>query len=280
MVLDSIKCYNKYRLEEVLTHPPSPNQCHFLIGENRMTESILPNKIFTCQTCGTDFLNTKGKDRKPKFCSKECYKKQFISYVEDANMRRCRSCLEIKPRTEFFSNHINKNRLRPECKICSAEVSRQYRKDNYETILQKKRQYYFNNRSYSLEKCKEWVKNNPEKRKEIVRRHYHKNIDRFREKVRARRHKRRGNGGSFTPQEWKNLCNMFGNICLDCGENKPLTVDHIIPITLGGTSYIHNIQPLCLSCNSRKSDQAIDYRLKWKEIERHIVNIDMLRSVQ
>jgi 5-methylcytosine-specific restriction endonuclease McrA len=68
------------------------------------------------------------------------------------------------------------------------------------------------------------------------------------------------NGGSFTYEEWISLCARFGNRCLACGEHKKLTVDHVLAVSLGGTSDISNIQPLCHSCNSRKSAKHIDYR--------------------
>jgi 5-methylcytosine-specific restriction endonuclease McrA len=33
-----------------------------------------------------------------------------------------------------------------------------------------------------------------------------------------------------------------------------------VPVALGGSSFIANIQPLCRSCNSSKQDRIIDYR--------------------
>ena len=70
-------------------------------------------------------------------------------------------------------------------------------------------------------------------------------------------------GGSFTPAEWKALCDFYGSKCLACGEVKPLTADHIIPISKGGSSNIKNIQPLCLSCNISKGNRHnTDYRTK------------------
>ena len=43
-----------------------------------------------------------------------------------------------------------------------------------------------------------------------------------------------------------------GEQCLECGKQHNLTIDHIIPIAMGGTNELKNLQPLCKSCNSRK----------------------------
>lgn len=57
-------------------------------------------------------------------------------------------------------------------------------------------------------------------------------------------------------QEWLDKCALLGNVCIYCGEAKPLTVDHKIPLTRGGTNNIENIVPACASCNSRKGTKT------------------------
>lgn len=59
-------------------------------------------------------------------------------------------------------------------------------------------------------------------------------------------------------RQW--VFNRDGNRRLKCGSSKSLTVDHIIPISRGGENKLSNIQTLCRSCNSSKSDRYIDYR--------------------
>lgn len=67
--------------------------------------------------------------------------------------------------------------------------------------------------------------------------------------------------GSFTLEEWERLKKHYGNKCLCCGDTeKKLTMDHVVPIKLGGTNFISNIQPLCGSCNSSKGATIKDYR--------------------
>lgn len=66
--------------------------------------------------------------------------------------------------------------------------------------------------------------------------------------------------GNFTKQEWKELCDQYGNKCLACGQQAKLSPDHVIPISKGGTNDISNIQPLCLKCNLSKHNRIVDYR--------------------
>ena len=63
--------------------------------------------------------------------------------------------------------------------------------------------------------------------------------------------------------EWNEMIDFFNHVCCNCesdvlGGNP--TKDHIIPITLGGTNHISNLQPLCRECNSGNIDM-VDFRL-------------------
>lgn len=66
--------------------------------------------------------------------------------------------------------------------------------------------------------------------------------------------------GTHTVSEWIVLCRKFKFRCACCGKRRPLTKDHIKPISKGGSDDITNLQPLCASCNSSKGAHTIDYR--------------------
>lgn len=61
--------------------------------------------------------------------------------------------------------------------------------------------------------------------------------------------------GPICLDDWRDIKRRYGYRCPACGVPEPdivLTIDHIIPISLGGTNDPQNLQPLCKSCNSRK----------------------------
>lgn len=92
---------------------------------------------------------------------------------------------------------------------------------------------------------------------------YHRNYcKKYPEKIshlKANRYAReKGAIGNHTLKEWQELKQKYNNKCAICGLEKPLTKDHIIPLSKGGTNYISNIQPLCRNCNSKKHNKIIN----------------------
>jgi len=76
----------------------------------------------------------------------------------------------------------------------------------------------------------------------------------------AYRAKQLGIAGRWTAEQFLKLCARYNNRCLCCGKRVLLTSDHVIPFALGGLNVIHNIQPLCNSCNCTKQTDTTDYR--------------------
>jgi hypothetical protein len=82
--------------------------------------------------------------------------------------------------------------------------------------------------------------------------------------------RKKGNGGSYTLEQWNELIKKFDYMCLCCKRKQPeikLTVDHILPISMGGRNSIENLQPLCFSCNARKNAKHIDYISSFYEVK-------------
>lgn len=120
--------------------------------------------------------------------------------------------------------------------------------------------YYSHHKKEIVETQKRCEKSNPAIYKEIKSKWVKNNPDKIYASVERRRTKIAKADGDFSAKEWRDLKSLFGNICLWCGQRKPLTVDHVVPLSKGGTNWISNIQPLCKSCNSKKNNKIIDFR--------------------
>ncbi len=71
-----------------------------------------------------------------------------------------------------------------------------------------------------------------------------------------RRSKIIANGGSFTKEQWRLKLEYFGNRCYLCSKTvteKTAHIEHRIPISKGGKSWVSNLAPSCASCNFKKN---------------------------
>lgn len=140
------------------------------------------------------------------------------------------------------------------------EYAKRYRESNKELVINRHKFWKERNPDKARKATNNWVRLNPEKSKASSANWKKNNKDKVIRLGQIRRFRLLGNGGKYSLDEWVSLCNKFNNKCLCCGSSEKLTVDHIIPLKLGGKNIIENIQPLCKSCNSKKGIKIIDYR--------------------
>ena len=134
-----------------------------------------------------------------------------------------------------------------------AEYKKKWAEENEATVSASKRKHYELHRDEIIARSKKWGEENPEK----VRQAQANN-------GRKRRAAKHASPGSFTAEEFRALCESYGNRCLACGDTEAaLQADHVVPLTRGGSNDIGNIQPLCGSCNRKKFVSVIDYRTGW-----------------
>ena len=228
-------------------------------------------------------IQRKMDNLKKKAVGKQCprcyqYGVEFYKYGEDRKLSvYCKKCTLELQRENYANN--------PEFKKKVVERSREYLANNREKNKIQCIEYYNNHKEEAKEASrkwsrenkekerllkKEWAKNNPERRKAISKKHASTEKGKFSARMgQYRRKLRMKNKGSFTLEEWDQLKQSFYNLCLKCGKSEvevKLFADHVVPISKGGLNIISNIQPLCNSCNIRKSSKIEDYRHRDKRV--------------
>jgi 5-methylcytosine-specific restriction endonuclease McrA len=127
-----------------------------------------------------------------------------------------------------------------------------YRKANKEKIAQRGKAYKQANPDKIRENTRKWHAAHPD----VVPRWRKSNPEAYRAQVQTR-HARIANAeGRHTAADRKALLKQQNGRCGYCRKSikTTWTVDHIQPLSRGGTNWISNIQLLCPSCNYSKQD--------------------------
>jgi len=139
-------------------------------------------------------------------------------------MMMCRTCRVSKPLSEFYDRGDNGRKI-GECKLCLKIRTIQYGKDT---------------------KASRWN---------------------FYDASSARKAARNvGTSATLTAYEWKAVVEYHGYKCYMCTTllttepNQPntITLEHILPLSRGGTSTKENVAPACFLCNCAKRNMSIE----------------------
>lgn len=61
----------------------------------------------------------------------------------------------------------------------------------------------------------------------------------------------------YSSKDYKKLLNRLLGKCGYCHNNEANSIDHIVPLSRGGSNYIGNIMPACGSCNYSKGAKTL-----------------------
>jgi len=215
-----------------------------------------------CAGCGREFYAPPSKiKRGEKCCSVPCrdYVKRSAVYDDARKLKKCSCCGEWKPFDSFRSQRGTKSAktgiaLQSYCVACSLRKSNEWAATNIDAKRRHRAAAYWR----SPEKHREYKRNLPaEKRAEINARHaaWRKaNTEKVYMWNRLRRHKERGAGEMPARHDVLRMLCAQDAACTYCGcvLSGKFHIDHMIPVSRGGSNSIDNLQILCPTCNMRK----------------------------
>lgn len=138
--------------------------------------------------------------------------------------------------------------------MCSMHYQRRWRKENpekhkalwmsfyernVESCRERARKYYYENREICIERVT------------IYRRERYRNDPDFRSKENARRRKYRKHLSDLM-EDYAGMCGICGEDMFGLESDSDIHVDHIVPVSRGGTDDYDNLQPAHAVCNIKK----------------------------
>ncbi len=115
------------------------------------------------------------------------------------------------------------------------------------------KRYRERNREELAVGCREWRLKN-KKRVSVYNKWYiQTEHGRAITKYKIHRRRKRVVAVPYTAEQLKSRLRRFGDACVYCGSAKKKSIDHLIPIALGGLDCMENLVPACGPCNAKKN---------------------------
>ena len=236
----------------------------------------LPFDMFYKNRTETGGYNTqcKGCFRETQAVSKAKRKSNPIAPRMVGN-KVCSQCIIEKPIIEFYPCYTAVDGREYRCKsCCKTNTADWLARTDLQILSAVKQRWYEQNQEISIWRAKQYRIEHPEWAREANTRGSRK----------RRATKLSAPLNDLTTGEWKLLLDTFEHSCAYCGDSESkLTMDHVVPLSKGGSHTFTNIVPACKSCNSRKSATSANSFLRKLHTRPYIpsnTRLDVLKSSQ
>ncbi|WP_156439104.1 MULTISPECIES: HNH endonuclease signature motif containing protein [Sphingomonadales] len=181
--------------------------------------------------------------------------------------KQCSSCKEVLPQAAFNRQSKARDGLSSWCRSCNAANCRRHYQDNKAEFLAKCRESYAARKASDPQKQRDirnaWRRANPDKQNESVARWRDENREEYLKRHRAYQSKRReralGSTEHYTANDVQQAFFDQGGCCAYCREalSSDFHVDHVTPLSRGGSNSADNIALACPPCNLSKGAKLL-----------------------
>ena len=208
--------------------------------------------------------------------------------------KTCPGCGVYKPRGQYPRNSSKSNGMASRCKECKAEESRAYYRKNKEAKNAASARYYRENKEAMNAATARWYRENSDRHADLVRRWTEENRESVRE-YQAEWYRENKEARQAYNRKWNkenpdkareyearrrrllaeavqepylraDIMDRDGWVCHLCGEDIPRdlswpdprsqSLDHVVPLSLGGDDTPANVRAAHLGCNLAKGNRT------------------------
>ena len=225
-----------------------------------------------------------------KICVQKEYKEKnfegnpFNNIDSNKVWNHCSFCIKVCPdckrilvanKINFYKKKDGKWGLSKICKKCE----KKYKEEHKEEIKECKKQWYEKHREERSNYKKQWYEDNKKEVSEYNKQYYKENPHISFNNTQKRRLREENQGEGITKEQWLEMMEFFDWKCAYSGEyigrKENRSIDHIIPLSLGGENEIWNLVPMLRNLNSSKNNKNM---IEWY-MEQDFFDIDRLLKI-
>ena len=166
-------------------------------------------------------------------------------------MKKCSLCNVEKALTEFPTDKRCPDGRRNKCRSCTREYHTRWRQDNPDLMSAMRKRDRTKNQKQRRVYNALWYQENKKHTNEVRRRWRKRNVLKWRAYAHQRTARQYDATGYASPEAIEARMSFYGYRCYMC-RGAFDQIEHVIPLSRGGTNWPANLRPACRSCNARK----------------------------